>query len=304
LGLEKVRAQIPDSKYSFYKDEVVFYLCYMNIDVLHNKDCYTKLMTYLAGMDSKGLLRTYLQGYVAAKTGHNEEAISNLEAIPRSAQYVPLPMVDYLLGYAKLCRMDNDANVFLLKYINEYKGINYIKDTYLKIAYYYFLRNDEDKYAYYLKLVRTKGYTTDEKDKQALKEANDTRPDYDLLKARLYFDGGYYDKAFAQLKGKQESDLKLLRDKIELDYRLGRIYEKTSRFNDAVTYYQKAINIGKTSTYYYAANAALSIGSIYEYIKDYNLAANYYKQALAMKDHEYQSSIDTQAKEGLERIYR
>jgi len=302
-GLEKVRVQIPDSKYSFYKDEVVFYLCYVNIDVLHNKDCYTKLMTYIAGMDNKGLLKTYLQGYVAAKTGHNEEAITNLESIPRSAQYVPLPMVDYLLGYAKLCRMDNDANVFLLKYINEYKGINYIKDTYLKIAYYYFLRNDEDKYAYYLKLVRTKGYTTDEKDKQALKEANDTRPDYDLLKARLYFDGGYYDKAFAQLKGKQESDLKLLRDKIELDYRLGRIYEKTSRFNDAISYYQKAINIGKTSTYYYAANAALSIGGIYEYIKDYNLAASYYKQALAMKDHEYQNSIDTQAKEGLERIH-
>jgi tetratricopeptide (TPR) repeat protein len=302
--LEKLRTQIPNTKYSYYKDEVVFYLCYMDIDVLHNKNNYSRLMGYIAGMDNKDLLRTYLQGYVAAKTGHNEEAISNLQDVPRSNKYTPMPAVDYLLGCAKLCRMDSDAYVYLLKYINEYKGVNYIKDSYLKVAYSYFFRNDEAKYIYYLKLARTKGYATDEKDKQALKEANDTRPDYDLLKARFYCDGGYYEKALAQLKDKQAGDLKILRDKIELYYRLGRIYEKMNKFNDAITWYQKAINIGKSSTYYYAANAALSIGGIYEYIKDYTLAANYYKQAIDMRDHEYQSSIDTQAKEGLERMHR
>ncbi|SDS23906.1 Tetratricopeptide repeat-containing protein [Mucilaginibacter mallensis] len=302
--LEKLRTQISATKYSYYKDEVIFYLCYMDIDVLHNKNNYNRLMGYIAGMDNKDLLRTYLQGYVAAKTGHNEEAIANLQDVPHSAKYTPLPTLDYLLGCAKLCRMDSDAYVYLLKYIDEYKGVNYIKDSYLKVAYCYFFRNDEAKYNYYLKLARTKGYTTDEKDKQALKEANDNRPDYDLLKARFYCDGGYYDKALAQLKGKQEGELKLLRDKIELNYRLGRIYEKMNKFNDAIAWYQKAINIGKTSTYYYAANAALSIGGIYEYIKDDYMAANYYKQALDMRNHEYQSSIDTQAKDGLERMHR
>jgi hypothetical protein len=302
--MEKLRTQMPNTKYSYYKDEVIFYLCYMDIDVLHNKNNYNKLMGYIAGMDNKDLLRTYLQGYVAAKTGHNEEAINSFQDMPRLGKYTPLPTVDYLWGCAKLCRMDSDAYVYLLKYIGEYKGVNYIKDSYLKMAYCYFFRNDEAKYNYYLKLVRTKGYTSDEKDKQALKEANDARPDYDLLKARFYCDGGYYDKALAQLKGKQDGDLKLLRDKIELNYRLGRIYEKMNKYNDAITWYQKAINIGKGSTYYYAANAALSIGGIYEYIKDYTLAADYYKQAIDMRNHEYQSSIDTQAKEGLERMHR
>jgi tetratricopeptide (TPR) repeat protein len=164
------------------------------------------------------------------------------------------------------------------------------------------LRNDLNNYNNYIKLTRTKGYTTDEKDKQALKEANDVKPDLELLKARLYFDGGYYNNALAQLKSKQVNDLKNIRDKIELYYRFGRTYDRMNVFNDALTNYQKAINIGKKETYYYAANSALFSGVIYEQKKDYKKAADYYNQALQMKNHEYQNSIDTQAKEGLNRI--
>ncbi|WP_461453419.1 tetratricopeptide repeat protein [Mucilaginibacter sp.] len=300
--LEKLRTQVVGTKYAFYKEEIVFFLCYMNIDVLHKKDSYGKLTAYLNDMDSKSLLRMYLQGYVAAKTGHNDDAIANLQALPKANQYIQLPVADYLLACAKLCRMDTDSYLYFLRYINEYKGENYIKDSYLKIAYYYLLNNDEDKYNSYLKLVRSKGYIADEKDQQALKEANDARPDNDLLKARFYFDGGYYAKALAQLQGKKEADLKLQRDKIELNYRLGRVYQLLNKYNEAITCYNRAIAIGKTSNYYFAANAALCIGNIYESIKDYNLAANYYNQALCMHHHEYQNSIDTQAKEGLERI--
>jgi len=302
--LEKLRTQVQGTRYAFYKEEIVFFLCYMNTDVLHKKDNYAKLTAYLSDMDSKSLLRIYLQGYVAAKTGHNDDAIANLEALPKSSQYVELPIADYLLGCAKLCRMDTDSYTYFLKYISEYKGVNYIKDSYLKIAYYYLLKGDESKYNYYLKLVKAKGYAVDEKDQQALKEANDARPDNDLLKARFYFDGGYYAKALAQLQDKKEADLRLQRDKIELNYRLGRVYQMLNKYNEAITSYNKAISIGRSSNYYFAANAALCIGNIYEYIKDYNLAANYYNQALTMKHHEYQNSIDTQAKEGLDRIHR
>ena len=302
--LEKLRTQVNGTKYAFYKEEIVFFLCYMNTDVLHKKDNYTKLTAYLSDMDSKSLLRIYLQGYVAAKTGHNDDAIANFQTLPKSSQYVELPIADYLLGCAKLCRMDTDSYSYFLKYIGEYKGQNYIKDSYLKIAYYYLLKGDEGKYNYYLKLVRTRGYTSDEKDQQALKEANDIRPDNDLLKARFYFDGGYYAKALAELQDKKDADLKLQRDKIELNYRLGRVYQMLNRYNEAITSYNKAITTGRSSNYYFAANAALCIGNIYEGIKDYNLAANYYNQALSMKHHEYQNSIDTQAKEGLDRMHR
>jgi tetratricopeptide (TPR) repeat protein len=274
------------------------------VDVLHDKNNYAKLSSYLNDLDNGSILKTYLQGYIAFKTGHNDEAIANLLSIPKSPDYINLPVADYLIGCAKLCRMDADAADYLQKYIDEYKGMNYIKDSYLKIAYFYYLKNDEARYNYYLRLTRSKGYATDEKDKQALKEANDTQPDIDLLRARFYFDGGYYNKALTLLQNKQEASLKLLRDKTELNYRLGRVYQMLNRYNDAVASYQKAINLGRPLSYYYASNAALNVGNIYEYIKSNDQAAAYYKMALSMKDHEYQNSIDTQAKEGLERLNR
>jgi hypothetical protein len=302
--LEKLRLQIQNTKYAFYKSEVVFFLCIMDVDVLHDKNNYAKLSSYLNDLDNGSILKTYLQGYIAFKTGHNDEAIANLLSIPKSPDYINLPVADYLIGCAKLCRMDADAADYLQKYIDEYKGMNYIKDSYLKIAYFYYLKNDEARYNYYLRLTRSKGYATDEKDKQALKEANDTQPDIDLLRARFYFDGGYYNKALTLLQNKQEASLKLLRDKTELNYRLGRVYQMLNRYNDAVASYQKAINLGRPLSYYYASNAALNVGNIYEYIKSNDQAAAYYKMALSMKDHEYQNSIDTQAKEGLERLNR
>jgi hypothetical protein len=301
--LEKLRTQIPNGPYAFYKTEVVFFLCIMDIDVMHDRNNYAKLSTYVAGLDKQSIMYNYLQGYIAARTGHNDDAIENLLSIPKSSQYIEIPMTNYLIGNAKLCRMDSDACDFLLAYIHQYKGINYIKDSYLKIGYFYLLKNDEVKYNYYANLARTKGYSVDEKDKQALEEANDVKPDNDLLRARFYFDGGYYNKALALLQNKQEADCKILRDKIELNYRLGRVYQMQSKYNEAVASYGKAIALGRSTKYYYAANAALNTGTIYEYIKSYDQAANYYKMAIGMKNHEYQSSIDTQAKEGLERIH-
>ncbi|MDF2431031.1 MAG: hypothetical protein JWP44_662, partial [Mucilaginibacter sp.] len=148
----------------------------------------------------------------------------------------------------------------------------------------------------------SRGYTIDQKDKQALREANDAKPDIDLLKARFYFDGGYYNKALALLTNKDVNSIKLLRDKTEYYYRLGRIYEKTDKVSDALLNYQRAVNLGKTTSYYYAANAALNMGLMCEQRKDYKRAANYYNEALAMKKHEYQDDIDNDSKAGLKRI--
>jgi tetratricopeptide (TPR) repeat protein len=170
------------------------------------------------------------------------------------------------------------------------------------LAYHYLLQNDLEKYEYYLKLVRSKGYAIDGKDKIALREANEAKPDIDLLKARFYFDGGYYNKAMAQLANKDVSSFKLIRDKVEYYYRLGRINDKVNKNNEAVLNYQKAIAIGKETSYYYAANAALLIGNIYEEIKENKKAANYYQQAVDMKNHDYQTDIDNDAKAGLKRI--
>jgi hypothetical protein len=300
--LEDLRTQFPKTKYSFYINEVVYFICTVEINRLHNTGEYDKLIAYIAEMDNNSLLKSYLQGYVASKTAHNDEVITFLEACPKSSDYIKIPSIDYLLGCAKLDRMDKDTPGTLFDYVKEFRGENYVKDAYLKLAYYYLLQNDQDKYSYFIKQVKTRGNSTDEKDQQALWEANDSKPDIDLLKARFYFDGGYYDKALVQLARRDENSFKLLRDKTEYYYRLGRIYDKTGKFNDAVLNYQRAINLGKATKYYFSANSAWSIGLLCEEKRDYKRAGEYYNQALDMKDHQYQTDIDNDAKAGLKRI--
>ena len=300
--LEDVRAALPKSKYGFYYDEVMFFLCTIEIDARRDNKAYPKLIGYLDNMDKNSLLKAFLQGHIAAKTGHNDEAIDYFEACPRGSQYINWPAMDYQLGNCKLNRLDNDAPVYLEKYINEFKGINYIKDSYLKLGYYYLLQNNEEKYKSYMTLVKKKGFGIDEKDKQALNEANDTKPDLDLLKAHLFFDGGYYDKALAILEGKDVAKLTLLRDKIEYYYRLGRIYDKINKTSEALLNYQRTINVGKASRYYYAANAALNMGRICEEKRDFKKAADYYNETIDMKDYDQQGSIENEAKAGLKRV--
>ncbi len=300
--IERFKSQIANSKYSYYDSEVALLVSLTEIEVLNNKKDYAKLMALISDMSDKSLLKKYLQGYVAYKTAHNDEAINFFMAAPRGNEYQDFAAIDYWLGNAKLCRIDSDANRYLYSYIKETKSVNFIKDAYLKLAYYSLIVNNLSGYNTYTNLVKTKGAAGYERDKQAIKEANDVKPDLDLLKARLYFDGGYYSKALAQLNLIDANDLKNTRDKIEFHYRLGRVYELTGKPTDALTNYQKAINIGANTTYYYAANSALFSGNIYEQRKDYAKAGEYYKLTLKMKDHQYQTSIDNQAKEGLKRI--
>jgi tetratricopeptide (TPR) repeat protein len=280
----------------------VFFICFTHVDVIQSRNNYSDLAPLLNSMNDKSLLKSYLQGYTAFRTGHADAAIKFIDAAPKGNQYADLPLMNYLMGNAKLCRMDSDANIYLSKFANETLSTNYIKDTYLRLAFYYLLRNNLPQYNYYLSMVRTKGSVINEKDKQALKEANDVKPNITLLRARIYFDGGNYTSALAQLKSIQVGDLKILKDKIELYYRFGRTYDMMNDFDDALLNYQRTINLGKNQTYYFAANSALKSGTIYEYIKDYKKANDLYNIALGMRNHEYQIGIDTQAKEGLRRL--
>lgn len=300
--LQRLRGQLDGTKYSFYKDEVTFILALANIDILKNKQSYAQLMAMAGDMSEKSLLKNYLEGYIAFKTGHTDVAIDRFMDAPQTAEYMDMPVINYWLANAKLCRMDKDADKYFLKFIAENKGNTFNKDSYLKVAYCAFLKKDVDGYNNYLNMVRTKGTATDEKDKEALKEANDARPDEDLLRARFYFDGGYYDKALALLKDKPFTELKIVRDKTEYYYRFGRTYDAMENDSAALPNYQRAINLGRATSYYYAANSALLSGLIYEKKRDFKKAAEFFKLTLSMKNHEYQNSIDGQAKDGLSRV--
>jgi tetratricopeptide (TPR) repeat protein len=259
-------------------------------------------MKYTSRIAESSLLKTYLQALVCSKNGHNDEAISILNNRPAGPEYQSFPYLEFLLGSAKLNKLDYSSGQNFGRFLQLNKGANYIKDANLHLGWVSLLKGDTGAYTAFMNKVKSAGYTYQEKDKQALNEAGESMPNKELLKARLLFDGGYYNKALEELKDSKGDSFASARDKTEYYYRLGRINDELGKDDIALTSYQNAINTGKNLKYYFAANSALQIGKIYEKKANFLKAKAFFNVAIQMKNHDYESSIETQAKAGIKRI--
>ena len=300
--LDKLAENLPKSAYEPFFEDVVFNYVYILNDVVHSPTAYAKTMKYTARFAESSLLKTYLQAYVAAKNGHNDEAIAILKNKPTGATYQPFPYLDYLMGVVHLNKLDYSAATYFDRFLQTNKGVSYIKDTYLHLAWLALLKGDEAEYSANANKVKINGYTYQEKDKQAISEVNATIPNKTLLSARLLFDGGYLNQASQLLTNLSNDTFDTLKDKAEYHYRLGRITDELSKEDTALNHYQNAIKYGKTLKQYYAAKAAVLIGKIYENKKNYAKAKVYYNVAINLKDHEYETGIENEAKQGLKRV--
>jgi tetratricopeptide (TPR) repeat protein len=151
--------------------------------------------------------------------------------------------------------------------------------------------------------VKLKGAATSESDKTAQREAEKNEmPDQRLLKARLLFDGGYYQRAYDLLKNQASAYSNDRRKNLEYSYRLGRIAHKLNKTQDAIRLYTYAIDNGSKDPWYFACNAALQLGLLYEEKKDASNARTAFNRCLGMKPEEYTASLHAQAKAGLGRL--
>lgn len=239
---------------------------------------------------------------VAIWVGRNDQAIEILQDRPKSVIYEKFHYLDYMLGVAKLYRQDADADVYLKKYVNNFKGQNCIKEAYQKLAWFDLMNGNLDGYYYNMELCKTKGKAIADGDKTALKEARSGQvPNPILTKARMLFDGGYNQKAYELLK-KSSNDFTRKRDQLELNYRLGRIAHRMGKTNEALEYYQKTIDKGRHESYYFACNSALQMGIIYEQRNYRANAKAAFRNCLSIKPDEYKSSLHGKAKAGLNRL--
>jgi hypothetical protein len=300
--LDRLAETLPQSKYEPFFEEVIFYYAFVLNDIAHSPQAYAKTMKYTARIANASLLKTYLQALVASKSAHNDEAIEILQSRPVGTAYQAFPYLDFLLGSAKLNKLDYTAAADFSRFLKINKGVNYIKDANLHLAWVALLKGDSGAYNAFMDKVRSDGYILQEKDKQALNEANDSPPHPMLLKARLLYDGGYFLRAQQILSESTETYFKAGRDRIEYHYRLGRILNEIGKDDDAMSKYERAISLGRNSKYYFAANAALQAGKILERKKNWTKASTFFNLAIQMKNHDYESSIETQAKAGLSRI--
>lgn len=248
-------------------------------------------------------LAAYAMAMVAMRAGYNEAAIGLLSEAPAGNGFYTLYQRDYLLGLAKLRRLDADANKYLESFLSHFKGENGVKEGYQKLGWHHLVLGNESGYYTNMALVKQKGDDHTEPDKVALREAKGgEKPDQTLLKARLLFDGGYYQRALDLLKNsgtRYESNRK---EHLEYIYRLGRIYHKLNRSQEAIKNYNQTIEKGAKDPWYFACNAALQLGLLYEEKKDFNNARMAYQRCLSIKPEEYAGGMHSQAKAGLSRV--
>lgn len=278
---------------------------------------YGMLLLYMGNNDMKawGAINTsildFTQNPMAAyilasrsiKIGKSKSAILMLEKYPKGEEYYHFPYLDILKGMCKLYRMELNAEEDFNNFLSRYRGVNGVKEAYHRLAWVSLLKGDEPKYRYYMSLVEKKGESNTTQDRNAMNEMEYAKdkivPNLDLLKARLFYDGGYYERAYQALGNCDVKKLKTEQEKIEFIYRKARVFQKMRKYNDALKFYDETLKKGTKKPYYYACNAALQAGIIHETREEFEEAKAYYEKCLKEKPDQYQASLHSKARERL-----
>ncbi len=284
-------------------NEAAFLNCYLKFYIENDKDGVFEFIQ----RKKLDAVNNHLFSYMAANLGIHIKMSDYAERIllnmNRSSEYLQTNAFDYQMAMVQMNKLDlKDAAIYLERFVTQFKGKTFIKDAYLKLSWCYYLQGNKQAAELARKKVLEKGSTDAEPDKKAQKDAKaGVYPNVVLLKARLLSDGGYHTQALAVLKGYTKESFSKTEEQLELLYRYGRIYDDLNKDNEAIQYYNQAIELGKERTEYYAARAALQAAQIYERQGKKPQAIAYYQKCLDMDDHEYKDSIDQRAKAGIQR---
>lgn len=313
LGLKELREVATygghDSLLLIYKQEAAFYLAIAASNLLKNK---TEALSIVNAMEEapsgvvaiQSPLAIYAKASVMMKNGLNDKALAVLEQRTSPKGSYHFFFLDYMEGLARLNKLDMDASANFNKYLEGFRGLNYIRSAYQKLAWISLIQGDTTKYEAYITLIKQRGASLVDEDKQAFQEATiGVRPSVILLKARLLFDGGYYQRALNELLDHPvKSFVNNRRDLVEYTYRLARIYHETGKLEKAISFYRQTIARGSNEPYYFAAASAFQMGLIYENMGHFSQADSAYRKCLSIESSEYKTSLDQKAKAGLNRL--
>jgi tetratricopeptide (TPR) repeat protein len=312
-GLNEIRLVAeytgPDKLVLLYKPEATFYLAFLAANLQKNKKEALPVLQLFDNQKNddrslKSPLLIFAKATILMKNGRNDEALGQLQSRSSLTRRYPFFYLDYLEGMARLNKLDFTADIYFEKFIENFKGQNYIRSAWQKLAWIAMLRGDTMKFDQTMKLVQAKGASVVDEDKQALNEAvKGVRPNIVLLRARLLFDGGYYSLALDELLDKSiRSVIQSKRDLVEYNYRMGRIYHETGNLLKAVDYYRQTIRHGRTEPLYYAAGAAYQMGLLFENSGAWAQADSAYRVCLSINTPEYKTSLGQKARAGLNRV--
>jgi tetratricopeptide (TPR) repeat protein len=246
-------------------------------------------------------LTAFARANLALRLKKDDIAIETLKT--HIAGTPQIPHLDYLYGIARLQKGERDGGYYIARYIKEFKGVHYIKDAYLKLGWAYLLVGDHANYNRSMQMVSYYGNKDLEEDKNALRESQKPKePSLPLLKARLYYDGGYYTTALEELQKVSVASFKDQDDKAEYYYRSARIEDALEQWDKAIALYNRVMDHYSQSEAYFAPASCLYEGLIWEKKKNFVKAKYYYNKCLTYQSYNYKNSFDQKALAGLKRM--
>ncbi|MBN2637867.1 MAG: hypothetical protein JXR65_02120 [Bacteroidales bacterium] len=299
-----LQQSLKNPDYSFLKNESMFLTGIITLSLSPEHQGVNKIKVEIDKVGTQNLLIDYLKAEILIKTGKNDEAFSLLNKMLLLKGYYPFYFLDYLKGDCLIKRLDTTSDSYYQIFLKNFHGVNYIKDAWRKRGWAALLKGDTLGYFRMMDSVLVRGNKMVDADKQAYQEAQSNKvPNLMLLKSRLLFDGGYFEKSKNVLIA--SSQMALTKDeKLERTYRYGRIAQNLKNWPEAKEKYRQTIDEGRYSTLYFAGNSALKLGEIYEVQDSLQHAAFYYNLCLQLNFKQYRNGIRGVAKESLSRVQK
>jgi len=279
--------------------------------VLKFTDADSKQLAQLVAQNRDNLLLHFFGATIQMKNGQGDRALAFLQARPTGPAYLPMPIIENILGDICLQKGDEtEAAAYFGQFLRTFRGQNFLKDTHYKLFLCHWLSGKPAIALPYLRRVKEVGRTVTESDKAAQKFAEAhadkglTPGQTVLMQARLATDGGFTDRALAILKPYSETQFAALPDRAEYQYRLGRIHQRRNTPDLSIAPFQRAIFLTDSADagLSFGATAALQLGYVYQQKRQLTLARKSFEKAISYKKHEYKNSIDNKARAALNQM--
>jgi len=284
----------------FLIPEMLFFRQMLKINIMDQ----SSLQPISSGIDSvykNEPIIQYIDILLAQKTQHAYEVIRRIEKFPSQDNGISFCYLHYLKAEA-LMNLNKPTEDGFQRFLNCSKGAHFKQAALRRIAWQYLLQGNNVEYKNNLRRIIDLGDAKSEEDKQAFLEATSNQiPDTNLLRARLLFDGGDFKQTIARLlalpiKGRNLAFIS------ERAYRLGRSYQMFNKNDEAISWFNIAINSGANLPEYFAASAAYNSGKVFLKQGKLQDAKTMFLRVSKFPNHPYKNSLDAKAKTALKKL--
>lgn len=243
-----------------------------------------------------GELSKLIAGMHYIKKQNPDKALAYLNSMDSVRSNLTLSY--YYKGVAWLNKANYDkANWYFNKYLFLQQSGRYIKATLLRKKWIAIINNEPTEGL--TKAIKSKGSEMAYIDKQAQKEA-DTEYHPKLLKSRLLFDGGRYNKSMELLQTINENTLNKSQ-LVNLDYRKARNLQGIKKYDDAILQYNKLLKLENNGEYFHK-KAMLELGKIYIEMGQKTQAINHLSNVKNIDSDTFNDAFEQEAEMLIEKL--